>query len=197
MAQTISLRALAVLTVTDPAAAARVVLGLDLPREMLWTALLLVSVLNTLLFSLNTMLVGGTAGLPELFQSPAVYFFFVTGGLILIILSIFWTGRAMGGAGNMGDLMALVIWLQFLRVGVQAAVLVLMLAVPLLAALLVLAAAIAGVWILVHFVNAAHGFGSLWRAAGVLIAAFVGMVLGLSLILSLIGVSFVGSAAYV
>jgi hypothetical protein len=195
--KTSDLRELTVLSLTRPAEAARILLAQNLQRETLWTALMLVAVLNTLMFSLSNVLMPGPSPLPQAFNSPAVYFFFVSGGLILIVMSIFWTGRALGGQGSMNDVLVMIVWLQGLRVLVQAAALILMMTIPILSALLVMAAAFIGIWILLHFVDQAHKFNSLGRSAGVLIAAFVAMVLGLSLILSLIGASILGSSGYV
>lgn len=192
MTLTPSLKDLAVLTVQDPAEAARQLMALQLDRGTLWTAVFLVAVLNTLLAGLNNVLMPNSTPFPGLFDVPAVYFFFVGGGLVLTILTLFWVGRAFGGEGSMEDIMIVIVWLQFMRVLVQAAALLLLLTIPVLSILLILAAALVGIWILVHFVDQAHRFGSLSKAAGVLIAAFVGMVVGVSILLSMIGVSAVG-----
>ena len=196
MTQLPSLKDLAIESVQDPAGAARQLMALNLDRGTLWLALFLMAVLNTLLHGLTNQLVPGPSPLPGLFDVPAVYFFFVGGGLVLIVLTIFWTGRAFGGQARMEDVMVVVVWLQFLRVMVQAAALVLLLTIPVLSMILVLAAAFVGLWILVHFVDQAHQFNSVGKSAGVLIAAFIGMVVGVSILLSLIGVSAVG-AGYV
>ncbi len=192
MTLTPSLKDLALLTVQDPAEAARQLMAIQLDRGTLWTAVFLVAVLNTLLAGLNNVLMPNTTPIPGLFDVPAVYFFFVGGGLVLTILTLFWVGRAFGGEGSMEDIMVVVVWLQFMRVLVQATALVLLLTIPMLSILLILVAALVGIWILVHFVDQAHRFGSLGKAAGVLIAAFVGMVVGVSILLSMIGVSAVG-----
>jgi hypothetical protein len=59
--------------------------------------------------------------------------------------------------------------------------------VPGLAALVVLAAAIWGVYILISFIDAAHRFDNRLKAAGVMVLAFVAMAIGLSTLLSLVG----------
>lgn len=192
MTLTPSLKDLALLTMQDPAEAARQLMAIQLDRGTLWTAVFLVAVLNTLLAGLNNVLMPNTTPIPGLFDVPAVYFFFVGGGLVLTILTLFWVGRAFGGEGSMEDIMVVVVWLQFMRVLVQATALMLLLTIPMLSILLILVAALVGIWILVHFVDQAHRFGSLSKAAGVLIAAFVGMVVGVSILLSMIGVSAVG-----
>jgi hypothetical protein len=185
-------RQLALVSVTDPAAAARALIGMHLPREALWTGLILVAVLNTLIYTATNMLIPGPNPLPVALSAPALYFALVVGGLVLVIYAIFWTGRALGGEGGLEDIMVVMVWLQGLRVVVQALALVLLLVVPVLSGLLVLAAAILGLYILLHFIDQAHRLGSLGKAAGVAISAVLAMVLILSLILSLFGATITG-----
>lgn len=192
MIETQSLKDLAIVTVKDPQTAARQLIAMDLDRGTLWLALFLMAVLNTLLHGLSNLLVQGPSPIPAVFDSPAVYFFFVAGGLVLIVVTLFWAGRAFGGEARMEDIMVIIAWLQFMRVLVQIVALILLVTIPVLSAVLVLAAAIIGLWILVHFVNQAHQFDSLGKSVGVLIVAFIGMVLGVSVLLSLIGVGAVG-----
>lgn len=190
-------RDLAVLSVRNPAQAARDLMAMGLPRDTLWTALALVAVLNTILFSLSRVIAPGPSPFPAILNSPIVYFLLVVVGLVLTIYALFWVGRGLGGKGSLDDVMVLVIWLQVLRVVVQAATMVLLLTIPILSALLVLASAIIGMYMLVHFINQAHRLESNGRSIGVLIAAMVAIVLGLSLILSLIGAPMGGVPGYV
>lgn len=183
---------LALLTVRNPSEAARKVVALNFDREVLWTALALVAVINAILFALSNIALPTPAPLPAFLSNPLLFFFIVAGGLVLTVNALFWTGRMLGGSGDMGDLLALLIWLQVLRAVAQAAVLVLMLAAPMLGALLVLVAGLWALWILLHFVSVGLRLNSLARAATVLIAATLGLVLGLSLILSMIGVTAMG-----
>lgn len=187
-------RTLALTSITDPATAARQLLAFSVPREALWTALVLMAVLNAAIFTLSNILLPTPSPFPGLLNSPIAYFGIAAGGLILSIYAIFWIGRILGGTGALEDVMILLVWMQALRVVVQAVALVLVLTVPLLSALLVFAATLVGLYMLLHFVNQAHRFESLGRAAGVLIGAFVAIVLGLSLVLSLIGGPIVGSS---
>ncbi len=187
-----SLKDMALLTVQDPATAAQRLMSLGIDRGTLWTAVFLTAVLDTLLHSATNFLVSGPSPLPGLFDVPAVYFFVVGGGLVLSIVTLFWAGRAFGGQGSMEDIMIVIVWLQFMSVLVQAAALILLLTIPALSVILVLAATFVGLWILVHFVDQAHRFFSLGKTVGVLLAAFVGMVIGVSILLSKIGVGTTG-----
>jgi hypothetical protein len=67
----------------------------------------------------------------------------------------------------------------------------LLLSLPALAGILMIAASLIGIWIMAHFVNEAHRLDSLGRAFGVLIAAFLAMVLGVSALLSVVGIGFI------
>ncbi len=191
------LRQLTVLSVRDPAGGARAVLAWPLSREALWLALALIAVLNALLFSFSNLLVPGPSPLPGLFSVPLVYCAIVAGGLVLMVYALFWAGRFLGGSGSIDGIMRIVLWLQALRLLVQAAALVLILTLPLLSALLVFAASIYGIYMLLHFIKQAHGLNSIARAAGVLVAAMLAIVLGLTLLISLFGGPIVGSSAYV
>lgn len=185
-------RQLAITSLSDPAQAARTLMAMRIPRDALWTGLFLVAVLNTILAGLSDILIHNPTPLPAIFSVPVVYFAVVSGGLILTVYSIFWTGRMMSGKGTFEDVLVLMVWLQMLRVIVQAVTLVLFLVMPMFAALLVFAASLVGVYILVHFVNQAHQLGSIPRAAGVLIASVLLIVLGLTMLLSLVGGASMG-----
>jgi hypothetical protein len=179
-------RQLAITSVKDPASAAPTLMAMGFPTQALWSALVLVAVVNAMLFTLSDLLFPGPSPLPEFFSSPLVYFVVVAVGLSLTVVSLFWTGRFMGGKGELADVLVLIVWMQTLRVLVQGAAIVLMVVAPILSALLVFAAALIGVYMFVHFVDQAHRFGSVGRAAVVLIASFLAIVVGLSVLLTLI-----------
>ena len=191
------LRNLTVLSVSDPAGAARQLMGLQVPRNILWPALFLVAVLNSIIFTVSDFITPGPTQLGALFNTPFMVFGMVAGGLILTVYSIYWTGRIMGGKAVIDDVMVLIVWLQFLRLMVQAAVLVLALTIPVISALLVIVAMVMGLYILLHFVKEVHQLKSLGYAAGVAIVSMLIPVLGLATIFALIGVPFVGSVGNV
>lgn len=183
-------RDLIVETVRSPGSAARRIVMFNLPREALWTALILVGVLNTILFTVTNIVVPTPSPLPAAINNPVVILMIVSGGLVLSALALFWAGRALGGTAALRDILLLMIWLQALRVLVQVATLLLLFIAPVFAVVFVMAANLLSIWILAHFINAAHQLNSLMRSAGVLVAAIV----GLSLILSLLGIFILGSS---
>ncbi|MEX0368494.1 Yip1 family protein [Ruegeria sp. HKCCD8929] len=181
-------RDLVVTTVTDPAEAARQLMALGLGRDVLWLALALAVVLNTTIQAASNVLF---TTIDPAFQGIALslvtYAAIVGGGLILTIFTIFHIGRLMGGQGAFEDVMVLMVWMQFLRVLVQAAGVILLLTVPFLSVLLALVAFLIGVYIFVHFIDQAHRLGSPGRAAGVLIASIVAIAIVSFILLSLVG----------
>ncbi|MFT7594944.1 MAG: hypothetical protein ACI8R4_002270 [Paracoccaceae bacterium] len=186
-------RQLVITSIKDPASAARSLMALQLPSQVLWTALALVAVLNTALFTLSNLLMPGPSPLPETFNSPMVYLTIVVVGLILTIYALFWVGRLFGGKGSVADIMVLIVWMQVLRVLAQGAALILVMTLPFLAMIEVFAATLIGVYMLVHFVDQAHRFGSIGRSALVLIASLLAIAVGLSLIVAFVGGPNVGS----
>ncbi len=185
-------RQLAILSVRNPADAAQTLMAMRIPGRALWTALMLMAVLNTVLFTLSNMMMPWPNGLPRALNSPVIYLAVVAGGLILTVWSIFWTGRVMGGKGSVNDVLVLIVWMQALRVAVQAVVLVLTIVAPAFAALLVIAVGLIGVYMLVHFVDQAHRIGSPGKAIVVVIASLLAIVVGLSVFLMLVGGPFIG-----
>ncbi|MEP2027963.1 MAG: YIP1 family protein [Paracoccaceae bacterium] len=183
-------RALVFETVRAPGSAARTILQLHPSREALWTALVLVGVLNTILFTLTNIVAPVGAPVPAALTNPMIILGIVVGGIMLSAIAILLSGRALGGKGTLSDILLLMIWLQALRVLVQGAMLILLFIDPSFAVAFIMAVNVLSIWILLHFVNAAHHLDSLMRSAGVLVAA----VIGLSLILSLLGISILGSA---
>lgn len=193
------------LSLRNPATAARFVIAAGFRRDVLWSFLLLVSIANATLVWLSNALTGPTPEqiaqmpiqIPAIVFSPLFAFLFLAGALVITVHVLYWLGTAIGGTGSLDDMLAVLVWLQSLRVLAQIILLVLMLAVPSLAGIFGLAVAIISLWILVHFVNEATGLGSLFKTVGVLLSAMVGIILGLSFILTITGLATLGIDANV
>ena len=174
-------------TLRDPQEAARLIGKLSLDRDALWTALALVAAINTLVISVLMFITGQDSMLPGYFGMPLVLFVLIAGVLVVYVQAIFWTGKALGGQGDLGHLLALVVWLQALRAGAQLIVFVIAGLFPALSLLLSLVIGVWGLWILLHFITAALSLPTLLHALGTLILGAVGLVLGLGILLSLVG----------
>ncbi|NSY38838.1 YIP1 family protein [Leisingera sp. ANG59] len=187
-----ALASFALLTLKSPRDAAQQILARDWPREALWTAFLLSVVLNTFVYTLQKILfpLPPEVLLPRF--TPGVYFAMVLALQLCFIAMLSSTGRWLGGQGNLPALLALVTWLQLLQAGLNGAIVVVFLVMPSLAALLNIAANIVVFFILLHFVNAAHRFGSVWRSLGVVLMASMILVFALLFIVGLIGPANLG-----
>lgn len=179
-------------TVLAPREVARLLLSLRLGHEALLLALALVLVLNTLIFTASLQISPPDEALTPLLGNPVIFMLLMGGTLGVTAIAITWTGRALGGVARIEDIGLLLIWLQALRMLVQLAVVALALVSESLAGLLVVGAAVLGVWILVQFIDEAHGFAALGKAALVLLLGVTGLVLGLSFFLTLIGATTMG-----
>lgn len=179
-------------TIRDPDAAARRMLGWNLPRRTLYEAILAVSALNALLAGISNLLLPAGLELPGVFNAPLAYFVVIAGGLIIMANLFYWAGRSMGGVGEMDDILTFVAWLQGLRALAQIVVLALTFILPGIAALLAIAVSLYGVYVLIQFLKVAHGFSNAMQAVGLLIAVVAGLSIGLMLLLTLAGVSVGG-----
>ncbi len=192
-----TLAAFALLTVKSPRDAAQQILAQDWPREALWTGFLLSVVLNTCVYTLQQVLfpLPPEVLIPRF--APGAYFAVILVLQISFIAMLSTTGRWLGGQGNLAALLALVTWLQLLQAGLNAAVVAMLLVLPALAALLNIAANIMVFFILLHFVNTAHRFGSVWRSLGVVLMASMILVFALLFIVGLIGPANLGLPEHV
>jgi hypothetical protein len=188
---------LAIQTVRAPREVAQILISARLGREALLTAFALVVALNTLVFTVMAMTVspGETSGVINL--SPLAFMVLLAGSVALAIFTITFGGRPLGGTARIEEIALMLIWLQGLRFVMQVALIVLGFILPAAGLVLVLAVAILGLWILLNFIDVAHGFGNLGKAAFVLIISLLGAVVGLSILLSFAGASSLGLSDYV
>lgn len=192
----VQVRELALETIQQPRAAAARIMGMSFSRDTLWTALVLASAINALIYSVS-LLGMDTNPLPPILRNPLSFFFLITGILVMTVHGFYWTGRAMGGQGDLGDLLKLMVWLQALRAAAQAVMLVMVFALPFMAQLFSLLVGVVGLWITVNFLTEGLQLRSLWHGFGVLVLAGVGILFGLLIITALIGAAALGVPANV
>ena len=184
-------------TLSQPRDAAAEILSIRPNRSVMWSALLLAVLLNTMVYQISLFASPPQVALPVIFSSPIIFAILIGSGLVLSIYSITYAGRFIGGRAVLDDVMALLIWLQFLRFAVQLAAFLLMPIIPGIAGLLILCATLYGMWLLLQFVDVAHGFENLLTSFFALILSGLGIVLGLAILLSLLGVQNMGLTPYV
>jgi hypothetical protein len=188
---------LALNTVTAPRDVARLLLATQLPNQVLWLAFSLVIVLNTLMFSLSLYTTPGNDLVGPILVSPVVFGAMLAASVAALVVAVTLCGRPFGGRATFQQIGILVIWLQALRVVLQGVVVLLGPVSLFLSGLLISAASVLGIWIFVNFIDVAHEVGSLLKAGMILLLAVFGMMLGLSVIFSLLGVQAGGLTGYV
>lgn len=188
---------LAVQSVTNPREVAALLLSIRPSKEALWTAFLLVIVLNALVFSASIMLTPMTGMIPAVLANPVSFLVMQGATLAASIVAFTYVGRWMSGKARLEEVALLLIWLQGLRVLLQAILTVVMIGAPILGGLISMVGTALGVWILVNFLDEAHELGSLLRALAVLILGVLAMAFAMSMLLTLLGVSPQGMTDYV
>lgn len=181
------IRALIVETVVRPASAAKDVLAVQVPRNALWTALALVGVMNGLYYGLLLPSAAAAGMVPvSMANAPLI----VTGAVLTILVVMVFlltiSGRVLGGQGDLDALLKITVWLQGLRLLAQVAISIVSLAIPAIGWLAAMVIGIWGIWILVVFIAAAHGFATS-KGFGTLLGTFVATVFALSILSAILG----------
>ena len=186
-----TLLALARLSLKRPRDGARQVIALRLPPAVGWLGLGLAAVLSTLMVHLSFAM--QPADVQSFFAaaiaSPLRTALLQAGFMGVAVVAVYRVGRWRGGHGRFDDALILVVWLQFVLLGLQAVQLVAYAVAPLLADLIGLATVALFFWLLTNFVAELHGFKSLGLVFVGVLATLVVMVLGLAFGLAL----FVGA----
>lgn len=180
---------MALQTVPEPRKVARDLFDLNLPREVLWTALALVVVVNAalgvlagLLYPLDPAQMGTILSSPVLLGViEAVFMFGMAWGIYAI-------GRMFGGQGDLSEAIITVVWMEFIFLMLQALTLVLTYFAPGLAAILMTASVALFFWVLSHFTAESHGFGSTGLVFASILGFMILAVIALSFILVILGV---------
>jgi len=184
------------LSVFDPRSAARIILGMKLASDVLWSTVLLVVILSVLL-TYVTMLAAAPVTMFGMGSSPFFLAMFMASNMVFLIFALFWTGKAMGGQGELQGFIALVTWLQTLLLLAQVVQTIMAIVSPLLSSLCGIGSLLFGMWILVQFVTEAHKFKHWGIGLLSLVLAVLGVSAGFSILLSLIGVGTLGISGYV
>ena len=192
---TLTWRDLLIKTVRDPHAAGEAVMAIEINRRDIWLAVAAVAALNAVFSGVLGLLSPAAPqeaeAMPILVVSPLPQALLIAGLLVLLAYMLTWVGGRLGGSGNSLDFLKLMVWMQFAAMVLQAFNLVILLAVPVLGSLVVLAIVVVMLRVLVVFVQVGHDV-SLGNAVLILFATFVGMVLGLSFLLTLLGAGSFG-----
>ncbi len=182
---------MALQTVPEPRKVARDVFAFAAPRRALWQilALLLVAmtflaVISSILFPVDPAELGAAFGDDEVapvFANPMATGVVQAMSAVLTVWAIYWFGRAAGGTGRFEQALLTVIWLHFVLLILQLAILTIGLFAPGLALLLTVLSFVLTFWLLSHFVAEMHGF----RSAGAVFAGIMMVLLVMAVALSM------------
>jgi hypothetical protein len=176
-------------TLTDPRAAARRILAVDLPDLVRWQALLLVVVLSVLLVQVALLLSPGGAAVGPMGGAPLQAGLLQGVALVMMVAAVHFVGRAMGGTGDFGQALTVVTWLQFVTLCFQLLQIAALVLLPPLAGLVALASLAVFLWLLVGFVQELHGFRSRGLVFLMILMSFFAIAFVLSILLAILGVS--------
>ncbi|MDX8352078.1 YIP1 family protein [Cognatiyoonia sp. IB215182] len=179
------------ISVTQPAEMAGKVLSMQFSRDVLWTALALVAVLNVLLLGVLQLISPMSADAPEqvITVSPFGYLAIIGAFLTFMIFMLVHAGRMMGGDGTIEGTLTLLIWFQAVSLTLEGMQVLLVLLSPAIAALFGLMSLGAIIWVFVNLVNVLHGFANLGKAVVVIFMALIGTVLGTGLVMGMLGIT--------
>lgn len=186
-----TLKNLALETIQSPRTAAQKIISLNLSRDVLWSGLVLIACLNSIITGLS-LLLGDASVLPTLLRNPVLFFAIFAGIQVLSVHAFYWTGLAIGGKGDLGDVLALLVWLQALQLVAQVVLFFLVFVSPGLTELLAMGVSVFALWITVNFLTEALNFPSLLHAVGAMVLAAVGIAFGLMILVGLIGLGAMG-----
>jgi len=176
-------------TFVQPAEVARYLMSLGYPRTVLWLLVVLVSVLSVLVLAVTQVLVPVSVDQGGINISPLTYATIIGASLVVLVFALHLVGQVLGGKGSFDEALVLMIWIQFMAVPIQVIQAAFLLIMPALLGLATLGGLAFLIYCLTHFVTQLHRFDSIARGFATLALALVGMVFGLALILSMIGVT--------
>ena len=181
-------------SITEPAQAAQNVLRLNLPVQVLWTALALAAVLNVILLAVLQLF----SPAPEALEAgafvltPFSYAGVVGAFLVLFVFGTQSMGRFLGGIGSQPATLAIIVWFQAVSLTLEVGQLVLLLVSPVIGSLYGLVSLGLLAWVFVNFVNVLHGFDNLAKSMLTVVLSLIVTALGAGLVLAMFGIGRAG-----
>lgn len=192
--KSIDLPALLRETVLTPQLVVPKITGLNLSRHTLLTGLALMTALNVIVYAITGQLYPPQDPSVRSLYAPIVHTPLIFAGFMYVVLAlvskfIFSLGQSIGGKARHEDILALIIWIQALRLIVSLIALVFTAITPGLTALFTLGAGIWGMYIHIVFVDEAHGFHDKIKAAILTVLTYLGVTM--AIVFSLMAVLFI------
>lgn len=178
-------------TLQDPQKGARRVMALKLTLAERLQAFALAVLVSVILAQITRLVLPADEGtaMGVMLGTPVQTGLLQTAVLAVTFLAMFLIGRAFGGVGTWPDALLLVVWLEFIMIGLQAFQTLAILILPPLGWMIGLAGLGLFLWLLTHFTAALHRFASLWRVFGMIVVSVVVTAFALSILLAMIGIS--------
>lgn len=184
-----------ILTLRQPGVAARSILLRQWPNEAIWTGLFLAVILNALFFGGLGLILPDSSELAMFDMSPeSPGLSLMVSALRSVLFAAMLTlgGRWLGGTGHFMSILSLLVWDQLLQLALMSVAVVIMLISPQLGNMVFLVIGLVLLFVLLNFVNEAHGFASLWRSFAVVLMASMVMFFAMIFIVGLLGPANLG-----
>jgi hypothetical protein len=182
-------------SIMEPSDSARKVVGMDVPREALWTALALIAVINVILLASLQMVSPAPIAFQESAFSLAPFAYVVIIGVFLVLFvgGTYYVGRLLGGIGTLTATLAIIVWFQSISLTLEAIQLLLVLISPAIASIFGLLSLGALIWCFVNFVNVLHGFENIGKSIIAIALALISTAMVSGIILAILGLAPVGA----
>jgi hypothetical protein len=189
--KSIDLPALMRETIQTPQIVVPKITGLNLSRHTLLMGLALITALNVIVYAITGQIYppkdpGVRALYAPIVQTPLLFAGFMYVVLALVCKFISSVGQSIGGRARHEDILALIIWLQALRLIVSVIAMVFTSISPGLTSLFTLGAGIWGMYIHIVFVDEALGFHNRVKAALLTVLVYLGVTVGIVLSLMVV-----------
>jgi len=181
-------------TIRAPRDGAKWVKSIKIPRQSRWEALALFLVVGVIFNQITGFLMFGDFRIimMGLILNPLTYAMIQMAVLVIMVFAVFWIGRAMGGTGGFGDTILLMAWLQAIMTVLQIAQTIAILLIPILGLVIAVASFVLFFWLLSNFIAELHGFTSIPKVLAMILLSMIGLTIGMTIILSIIGISLPG-----
>ncbi|SMY07592.1 YIP1 family protein [Flavimaricola marinus] len=188
MAEPLNIPQLVARAITDPRGAFHQVQGLGLDRASMWQILVLFTLGRVLLIGLFD---GGRYLIPlgttPVLVSPFTYTMVLISGFVVMVFLVHYTGRAMGGKGTFKGSLVVALLLEGLALVLVLLQLLLGLFLPALVGIISLLSLPVMLYCALSYIDELHEFGSMLKALGMIVLAVIGLSLGITMFMSLIG----------
>jgi hypothetical protein len=183
-------------SIFQPREAARKVMRLNLPADILLQAAVAVICAGMVLAYLSVRLSPGSIDpvAAAIVRDPLIGAVIQFAVLVVVAVLSFRVGRAFGGTGDLRQAFALVVWLNVVLLLIQGVQLVVLLILPPFAALLALLAIGWTLWALSNFLCELHGFQSPFLVLGGVILTVIVLFFTVALMLAMLGLQPPGPA---